>query len=146
MQELTLWLVGSIGDSADPPVDMQSNGSLDVILHEATNGTGSLEPQPPSLLKFPSASIPSCGEPATLSHSRKVQPGDVGDICADGNQDCVVVLEGDRGRGPARFCVKLVVIPARFCVALVVGSAMFCVVLVTFVYHLQHQETRILYI
>ena len=146
-QELTLWLVGSIGDSADPPADMQPDDSLDVTLptplltpneieHEVTNGTGSLEPQPPSLLECPSPSFPSRGEPTTLSHSRKAQPGDVGDIRADGNQDRVVVLEGDRGGGPARFCVELVVGSARFCVALVTGLAIFCFVLAISVYHL----------
>ena len=92
-QELTLWLVGSIGGNADPPADIQPDDSLGVVFptpllttneieHEATNGTGSPEPQPPSLPKRASPSLPSRGEPTTLSHSRKVQPGDVGDIHA----------------------------------------------------------------
>ena len=79
--------MGSIGDNADSPADIQLDDSLDVTLptpllipseveHEATNGTESLEPQPPS------PSLPSRGEPSTLSHSRTVQPGDAGYIRA----------------------------------------------------------------
>jgi len=78
--------VGSIGDSADPLADMQPGDSLDVTLptplltpneieHEATNGTGSPEPQPPSPSERPPQSPPGRGEPATLPHSRRIHPG-----------------------------------------------------------------------
>jgi len=92
-QELTLWLVGSIGGNANPPAGIQPDNSLEVVLptplltpneieHEATNGTASPEPQPPSLSECPSPNPLSRGEPTAVSHSRKVQPGDVGDIRA----------------------------------------------------------------
>jgi len=86
-QELTPWLVGSIGDNADPPADIQPDVSLDVILpiplltpseveHEETNSTKSPEPQPPSLSERPSPSLPGRREPTTLFHSRHIQSED----------------------------------------------------------------------
>ena len=91
MQELTLWLVGSIGENADPPADIQP---LELTLpapliipneveHEATNGTESPEPQPPSPSEYPSPSPPGRVQPATLSHSRYIQSRDMGYIRAD---------------------------------------------------------------
>jgi len=76
MQELTLWLVGSIGENADPPADIQPDDSLDITLptpllipneieREATNGTESPEPHPPSLLEYPSSSLRSYDWEAT---------------------------------------------------------------------------------
>jgi len=70
-QKLTLLLVGTIGNNTDPPADMQSDGPPDATLpvtpllidipneieHEATNETGPLEPQPPSLSEYPSPSL-----------------------------------------------------------------------------------------
>jgi len=91
-QALTIWLVGSIERNADPPADIQPDDLLEVlptplltpneIEYEATNRNASPEPQPPSLSEFPSPNPPSRREPTTLSHSRKVQPGDESDIRA----------------------------------------------------------------
>ena len=75
-QKLTLLLVGTIGNNAHPPADIQPDGLPDAILltplptpdeieHEATNGTASLELQPPSLSEHPSPSLRSYGWEAT---------------------------------------------------------------------------------
>ena len=73
--------MGSFGGNPDPPADIQPNDSLGVvhpttlltaneIEHEATNGTASPEPQPPSPSEIPSSSPSSRREPVT--HSRSI--------------------------------------------------------------------------
>ena len=85
-QELTLWLVGSIGDSADLLADVQPDDSHNVTLPtplltpneielEVTNGAGSPEPQPPSPSESPLPSLPGREEPVTLPRSRRTHPG-----------------------------------------------------------------------
>ena len=75
-QKLTLSLVGTIRNDVDPPADIQPDGPPDATLpttllipneieHEATNGTGSLEPQPSSFSEYPSPSLRSHGWEAT---------------------------------------------------------------------------------
>ena len=67
-QELTFWLVGTIGDRTDPAANTQLDGSLNVTLstpalipneieNKVKNSTASPEPRPPSLSKRPPPSL-----------------------------------------------------------------------------------------
>ena len=69
-QELTLWLVGTIGPKTDPPTSTRSNSPLGIISptpafthsdvqNEATNGVPLLGSRPPSRPEYPPQSLAS---------------------------------------------------------------------------------------